>query len=290
MRNTGILLVSILTISLFVIGTVAESVGHASSPDDATPVASIDGHAITYGIIKVKTKAVRLRFIQEHGHDPETKQDFAEMEENRTSSEIKRLRSAMIGRVRDQLINELGIVVTEEETQSRFTEMAGDPAERQVKMERGRETERLLVYALDAVFENGEDSETVFDTMLEGRIPKSQWTNHLKYDSSKERRTILRKAYVERVFGDIDYLKFVRSILMREKLDAAVDTLICQVDNEYAEYIGLIKTNPRDPRVREKPRLYTTIKRAEWWSKKYDSCTVNVFVPRLDEARNLNKK
>jgi hypothetical protein len=272
-----------LTVGLVLAGGFALRGSDAQPLSGDSVVASVNGEHILYTAIKVTTETAKQRFRSTHRHDPMSTAEEREVEEARVASELSRCRSRIRAVIVRQKLSELGADPTPEEIAGRVEIIEHDVDVPKVVGE-SRVALRAVLAALDEVAENGSDPDAVYAERLIGKLSAEEWQLRVRYESSPERRNLLRRVLELPDSELFNVEDTARSVLATEKSRQAVEAAIIATDPEYAEYVHLAATEPSNPKVQEKSPMYRDAKRYEWWQARYREAKVEIKDERFKDA------
>jgi hypothetical protein len=262
----------------------------AQEPKGEYVVAVVNSVPILHSSIDLPNDAAREQFIYKHGHSPVDESDMKIMEEIRHRYRLKRLTISIQTTIRKQEIARFGIKVTENDIATRWEQLVQDrdPPE---TITRNRLKAAALLAALNAVFDQSEDPEHVYETKLEGKASREEWEMLLRSCNIPKWRLLQEKALEAGLNHDVVFDESmqdgVRRLVIREKLDEAIEDELIRIDPEFSEYNRLAKTDPTNEKVQSKGPNYRAAKRYLWWQQRYREAHIEIKDERFREAMQL---
>ncbi len=274
------------TVILFSVIALAEEGGSSANARHDVAVAIVNGHEVPYSAIKVATEMARIRFAYEHERDPRTESDIAEVETIRRQYEVKRLADHIRTTIREQQIDRFNISCTDSELKIRWERLLEDRDPLASQAARNAKISNLLA-CLTAVHEEAADADVVYETQLSFKLTRKQWRAVVRQYRSPEQRAALSKILAEKIPDLDDYRDAVTTVLLSEKLDAAIEKELAQTDSEFAEHIRLSASDPGNEKLRSKGPTYKAAKRHEWWQARYREADIKIADDRFRQALRL---
>lgn len=246
-------------------------------------VAIVNGTPIRYAGIEIATQAVTNRFVFERKRDPATPADLEEIEQTRRRLELKRLGTAIRVTIREQERARLKIEATDEEILARWSRIQSEQdAPSTVASIRAKNT--ALLAALDAVYDDARNPDQVYETQLDGKVSRVEWDAALRQYACKTARESLARLVARDEQSLADLEDAIRAVVLREKLEHAVEEELIRVDPEFAEYVRLSQADPGHEKVQSKGPNYRLAKRSEWWRQRYKEADVQIKDARFKGA------
>jgi hypothetical protein len=199
----------------------------------------------------------------EHGHEPATPADEAELQTRIIKRICGGVRSAITQAAFDQAIVDLGIVVTDEDVAK--VRQSIKPLDANAESARIIAHTQLMISALTAVFDRGQDQHQVWlDTLKPKGITEAEWYSYRdQWQNPNQRATILRRLNEtpDRIASQIASVDLKRTAIGR-KLNEEVDRRISSDDP------GLMSRSPAEC------TKYMESKRIQWWQARYSKIDV----------------
>lgn len=256
------------------------------APDDTAVIAVIGGHAIQYSTIRVTAAAARERFIIENGHEPVSEAEVDEVEQMRRTSELRQLAARIRWIIHGQEASRLGVDVTQAEIKARWEELRQERDSERVRDE-ARAKVRALLVGLNAVYEDREDPDQVYQADLIEIVSREEWRAVLRQYRTRAARRTLEAYLAQESVEPAEVEDAVRLVLMQEKTDKAIDQQLIRSDPEFAEYIRLAGEEPSHEKVQSKGPNYLAAKRWQWWQERYREADIVIKDARFDGVRKL---
>lgn len=250
---------------------------------DKGVIAVVNGRAIPYSVIKVTVDAARNRFAYEHERSPATDADGQEVERIRQRYEVKQLVSYIQGTIRSQQVARFSIECSDAELEARWERIL-EERDQPGTREDNRERIANLLDCLRAVHEGSADPDVVYDTRLTHKLTRREWKSVLQQYGAPERRRLLEELLSDDEEFDDSAKDAARSALIMEKTMEAVEEELIRTDPEFAEYMRLARTDPRNEKVQSKGPNYKTGKRYGWWQERYREAEIELKDERFKDA------
>lgn len=250
---------------------------------DKAVIALVNGRAIPYSVVKVTVDAARSRFVYEHERSPATDADVQEVERIRQRYEVKQLVSYIQGTIRSQQVARFGIECSDAELQARWERIL-EERDQPATQARNRAKLANLLDCVRAVHESSADPDSVYDTRLTYRMTRKEWKSVLRQYGAPESRRSLEKLLSDDQEFDESAKDAARSALIMEKTMEAVEEELIRTDPEFAEYMRLARTDPRNEKVQSKGPNYKTGKRYGWWQERYREAEIELKDERFKDA------
>jgi hypothetical protein len=252
-------------------------------PEDSR-IAHVYGEEIRYSDIKVPYSSAVKRFESENGRSPSGPEDEAAVEQIRRESETSNLRKRIESAIRDAEAARLGVAVSQEEISERIDRLLASRDSNVVVDRRNQKLQRLL-NALNEVYNNGADPNDVYERKLKEFYSTDEWLAAQRQFRDENARHVLEQSIVgatrETLESDVGSL---RSLLLAEKLDKAIDQEIAREDDEYDQYLAATSKKHGDDGFRRPDRSFEWMKRQEWWESRHAAANVEILDPRFGPA------
>lgn len=247
----------------------------ADEPPGAATVATVNGAPIVRADIQPSQEAIERRFEQVY----ERSSRAGENSRSLTQIALELEKSALANRIRVLIrsaqLQRLGIAVSAEEIDERWRKST-QGTDVDAKLGVWNQTLSILVDSLQDACVPGADTDAIYAERLDGRMPKAQWDMHVKHDCAPDRRRVLAAYSSKGGARREEYPDILESLITTEKTRAAIDRQLIESDAEYAEYITLLNTNPKDERVQAKPPGFRDAKHQQWWQARYREAQVEI--------------
>ncbi len=257
----------------------------ANAPEEGlstNQVAVVEGRAVMYEQVKVDSQLLASHFERVHGRRPRTQADTESIERERLARETRKLQKMIRVTIRQLETEKHGITVTKAEVERTWEKYLRDHhVDKSTVMAEGREALSDLLRSYEDVVDRGEDPDRVYDRRLAGVMSRAEWEMRLEHEATPERRSQLQRILE---IPDDTLLKpdtGFRDMIVADKMNQEIDEDLMLQDPEFAEYISLRKTDPKNDKVQSKGPNYRTAKRFEWWQGCYRKANVEIRDPRF---------
>ncbi len=262
-------------------GLVATPAEHP--PDTTAVVAEVNGAQIRCGDVQVPLADAQFRFKLTHGHEPQSEVEVRAVEQLQVELEQRRLAEKLHRTIYEGQRKRLGVDASAAEVATRWGELtkSADPEAAAAKQK------AMLSRVLDAltrVYQQGENSDVVYERLLAHDITKQEWEVHLHYFNTVRRRQILEKQIAKSASEFTKPDAGIRALIVQEKMQNAIDREIARVDPTFARYLELSKTDPKNVWLSRLPSDYAEAKRHEWWVQRYRESNIRIREPRYRDA------
>lgn len=278
---------TIRTKSLLLMLTLLLSIGLSGSeslskelPLD-TVVATVDAQEIPYKRIHYREDSLELLFRLRHGHDP-TATDTKQLQAMRVQEETKLLKSRVHSIIRDEVINEFGINVSNDEVmQAQQKLFAG--VNRKEAVAQQKENLEPLIQALKAVSNKQMDSRAAYETYLKSKLPYEQWLVHVQYYNTPQKIKMLEDLANQKPEDWDKPDPGIKSTLVEDKLNHVIDLDIAKKDEKFQKYLvaKAAKDSKSMSEIEGDNPLYVEAKRQQWWNQRTCKANIHVLVPEF---------
>lgn len=238
-------------------------------------VAIVEEVKIKYKDVQVTPQEALFRYKLSKGRGPSTEPEMMEMEQLRRHEEVERLAEKIRGIIFRKQKARFGIEVTEAELAERWSILTKG-VDLSAAAEQRRQMIEPLLMALKAVYEKGEDKDTVYKNLLANRMTLQEWEIQLRYYRTRKRRKILEDALKQRTADLRKPDEGIRALLVREKMNEAIDREIAKTDPQFAEYKTLLEKDPKNEKLHQFDPNYLDFKRWTWWQEQYRKAKIEI--------------
>jgi len=256
-------------------------------------VGSVDGTPLLAA--PISTETARAIFAFRNQRRPDGASDDQVIAQYQQEFACSRLKTAITQAAIDKEIRRYGIGVSDAEAEEAWREQLSH-VDVDAMARNTREDAAVVLSALSAVYDSGQDPDSVFrDYLATHGVDRRAWDVYLEQGRDKEWRTqfALRTSVTSTSIASA--LETMKPVVAQQKLDAAIDQELSTQDSYFRTYLNesrVSEVKRPDGTVgllmAAEPLQYLRDKRDQWWKARYAQLRVVLNDPAAAQACRLD--